>query len=327
MSVRQKIWPVLAGIVLFPLLQYGLTMRSGNITLALVSTVSAYLLTIWLYRGVAVAVRLGYQNRILMAGFVAAVMAVMVSPFSQIYTALANTVMIPVAGIVVARTLSHQAGSLRAYIFGAAAVAVGGLAIYAPQWELLMNGFRAIGEENVTFIKQTMTTMGYHADAAEEYTDQFQRLWNAIVRVIPAMTIMSLVTQFSVGFLWLMLRPGSVSGEPIKVEPFSRWKVPFGLTPVLLVAAIGRLIGGDTIILVADNVLLALSIYYCVGGLALAEHGLKKIRIPMIVKVVFYIMLIMMGVIGYIVAVLLGFIDSFADWRKVNELPIELKTE
>ena len=327
MSVQQKIWPVLVGIVLFPLLQYGLTMRSGNMALALVSTVSAYMLAIWLYRGVAVAVLLGYQNRILIVGFVAAVAAVMVSPFNQIYTALANTVMIPVAGIVVARTLLRRDSGLRAYIFGAAVVAVGGFAIFAPQWDLLLNGFRAIGEENVSLIKETMATMGYHADAAEEYADQFIRLWNGIVRIIPAMTIMSLITQFSIGFLWLLMRPGSVSGEPIKLEPFSRWKVPFGLTPVLLVALICRLVGGDTITLVADNVLLALSVYYCVGGLALAEHSLKKIKIPIIVKVVFYIMLIMMGVLGYIVAVLLGFIDSFADWRKVNEPPIELKTE
>ena len=87
------------------------------------------------------------------------------------------------------------------------------------------------------------------------------------------------------------------------------------------------MVGGETITLVADNVLLAMSIYYCVGGLALLAHGLKRFKLPLFVKVMFYIMLTLSGVLGYIVIVLVGFIDSFADWRKVNEPPIELKTE
>ena len=123
------------------------------------------------------------------------------------------------------------------------------------------------------------------------------------------------------------MRPGPVAGNPIRLEPFSRWKVPFSVTPVFLVAAVGRLAGGDIITLVADNVLLVLSIYYCVGGLALLEYGLKRFKMPMFVKIVFYIMLTLSGVLGYVAIVLVGFVDSFADWRKVNESPIELKTE
>lgn len=325
--VRPPVWPTLVGIVLFPLLQFGLPVQSGNFALALVATVAAYPLVIWLYRASVVAARHGYQTRLLVAGFVGAVAAVMVSPLAQVYAALAHTVMIPVVGIVVARTLARRAGNLRAYLWGAAVVALGGLAVYAPQWDLLMNGFRIVGEENVILIKQTMTTMGYHADAAEEYAAQVQQLWKAMIRIIPAMTIMSLVTQFTVGFLWFLMRPGSGSDGSIKMVPFSRWKVPFSLAPVLLVAAAGRLVGGETITLVADNILLVLSIYYCVGGLALLEHGLKRFKIPMFVKIVFYVMLTLSGVIGYVAIVLVGFIDSFADWRKIHEPPIELKTE
>ncbi len=325
--VRPRVWPTLVGLVLFPLLQFGLPVYSGNIGLALVGTLAAYLLTIWLFRAVTVAVRSGYQTRVLIAGFVAGVIAVMVTPFSQVYMALANTVIIPLAGIAVARSLLNRAGNLRAYLYGAAVAALGGVAIFGPQWEMLMYGFRAYGEESVTLINQTMTTMGYHAEAAEEYAEQFQRLWNATIRIIPAMTVMSLVTQFSVGFLWFLMRPGSTSGDPIRIEPFTRWKVPFWLTPVLIVAVIGRLTGGEMVALVADNVLLVLSIYYCVGGLAWLEHTLKRIKIPTFVKIVFYIMLTLAGVIGYVAVSLVGFIDSFADWRKLNEPPIELKTE
>lgn len=325
--VRPTVWPTLVGLVLFPLLQFGLPVYSGNFGLALVGTLAAYLLTIWLFRAVTVAVRSGYQTRVLIVGFVAGAVAVMVSPLSQVYMALVNTVMIPLAGVAVARTLMNRAGSFRAYLYGAAVVAVAGVAIFGPQWEMLMFGFQAYGDESVALIKQTMATMGYHAEAAEEYAVQFQQLWNATIRIIPAMTVMSLVTQFTVGFLWFLMRPGSTSDDPIKMEPFTRWKVPFGLTPVLIVAVIGRLTGGEMVGLVADNVLLALSIYYCVGGLAWLEHTLKRIKIPMFVKIVFYIMLTLAGVIGYVAASLVGFIDSFADWRKINGPPIELKTE
>jgi hypothetical protein len=326
-SVRPNVWPVLGGIVLFPLLQYGLPVGMGNDLLAVVVTLAAYPLAIWLYRSVPVAVRSGFQTKVMIAVFVAAVAAIMVSPFAQVYAALANTVMIPAAGIAVGWAVSRRATKLTAYLIGAAVVAIGALAILGPKWELLMGGFRIVGEESIALFKQTMTTMGYHAGAVEESTVQIQKMWNGFVRVIPAMTLMSLVTQFTIGFLWFLMRPGSTSDDSIRMEPFSRWKMPFGLTPVLLVAVIGRLTGGDTVTLVADNVLLVLSIYYCVGGLALLAHGFQRFKVTVLVKIMFYVMLVLAGVIGYVVIGLVGFIDSFADWRKVNNPPIELKTE
>ncbi len=206
-------------------------------------------------------------------------------------------------------------------MIGSGIVAVAGLIMFAPLWSDLMSVARLVGQENVDTLKQSLRTLGYHTDAAESYGDQFQQMLDAIIRVIPAATIMNLVTQFSVGFLWFAARD-LPAGKP---PPFARWKMPFGLAPALIVMILGRLFGGETIALACDNGLLVLSIYYCVGGLALVEHLIGRLRLPLGIKILFYIMFTLTGLVGYLLTVLLGFIDSFADWRRLSGPAIGLE--
>ena len=320
-----KLWPVLAGIVLFPLLQYGVALRSSNLLLVMVSLFAAYLLGIYLYRAITALVCAGRVWPVIASAVGAVAVGAAVCPLEQSQMMMANTAMIPLAAVLVGRRARIDKSQLRLYLVGLATVVLGGLVMFVTQWSDLMRMAQLVGQESVIELKNSMVTLGYHADAAEEYGHQFQQVLSASVRVIPAAMIMNLVTQFSVGFLWFLLRPGPVGLAAGRLQPFKRWKVPFGLTPLLLVAVSGRLVGGETITLAADNILLALSIYYCVGGLALVEHALGRMRMPLVVRVGFYIVLTLIGVIGYVLTELLGFIDSFADWRKVARGSIELE--
>jgi uncharacterized protein YybS (DUF2232 family) len=77
-----------------------------------------------------------------------------------------------------------------------------------------------------------------------------------------------------------------------------------------------RLLGGESAKLVADNCILLLSITYAVGGLALMEFYMKRLGLSLLFRILFYIFLTLTWLIGFLVSAVLGFIDSFADWRR-----------
>jgi uncharacterized protein YybS (DUF2232 family) len=204
------------------------------------------------------------------------------------------------------------------------AVIAGGIAMYAAQWGQLMTIFGTVGQETIESLTGNLIAFGYHPDAAKAYADQMTGVVDIMARLVPAATIINMVAQFSIGFVWFLARGVPAEKSATLLAPFTRWRVPFALTTVVIAAALGRILGGETVRLIADNLFLALAICYCVGGLALIAYAAQRLHLPLVVKILFYIAMLLSGVIGFSLVVLLGFFDSFADWRKLSGQSIEL---
>ena len=78
--------------------------------------------------------------------------------------------------------------------------------------------------------------------------------------------------------------------------------------------------------LVADNLLLILAVFYSVTGIALMEFFMKKFYVSMLGRILIYILLFLSHVIGFALLAFLGFVDSFYDWRRKYPLPLDIKT-
>ena len=301
-SVQARFWPPLMVIVLLAPLKYGLALQAGSLALSLIVLVVVYLLSIYLYRVVIESALHGPHWPLWVATGAAMIAGAVTCPPEQMVSMLANTLMLSGSAIVVA----------------------GGTVMFASQWGQQMDMFVMLGQESAEALKQSLATMGYHPDAADAYAGQFVSVSKAAARLVPATTLMNLVARFTIGFLWFLGRSLAAERSVTLLRPMAQWKVPFALTPVVVATALGRLLGNDTVILVADNVIMALSLFYCVGGLALMMHVLNRLKMPLIVRILFYVMLTLTGILGYLFTVLLGFVDSFADWRKVSPRSIEL---
>ena len=77
---------------------------------------------------------------------------------------------------------------------------------------------------------------------------------------------------------------------------------------------------------IADNGLVISAIFYCVAGLALVEFTIRRLKVSWFMKALFYLMLFLTQIFGFVLVSLLGFIDSFADWRKIAAAKIALKS-
>lgn len=311
-------------MLLYPLLSFGVSHWLDNAPVQILALTLAYILGIYLIRGIAMAAAEGRTTILLIVAAASAVLYAAVTNPQQLLIAEIGWIAIVAAGIIVGRRALVEQSQFRLYLWGMAAVVLGGLLIWAPLWPAMIQFYRDSTGEVVTRVREMALGVGYTETAAEELAASMRGLLNTITKLLPTGTIMSIVAQYSVGFLWFLYRGVPSRAKVGELKPFTQWKVPFALTPVLIAAILAYQLGGTTISLGGLNVLAALSIFYCVGGLSLMENLLARLKLPLWIKVMFYIALTLSGLIGYFGAALLGFIDSFADWRKVSGGAINL---
>jgi len=299
-------------------------MWTSSLLLGTASISIAYFLGIYLIRGIAIAAAEGRTLLLIIVGAVAAMLGGAVGHPQQLLMIEANLIAIVAAGLVLGRRALVEQSQLRLYLWGLAVTILGGLIMWAPQWAMIMQAFGDSTAEAVVEVKNMLISAGYHEDMAEETVQRVRSVMDTVTKLIPTGTVMNIVTQFSIGFLWFLYRGVPARAAVGDLKPFTLWKAPFGLTPVMIVGILAMQFGGETLNMAGVNVLVALSIFYCVTGLALVEYFMSKLQVPLWFKVVFYIVFTLSGIIGYLGAVLLGFIDSFADWRKVSKSAMNL---
>ena len=316
---------MLAGLVGFPLLLGALVLPTSE-WLALPLSVLVYLLSLYLYRGTASMAFAGYLRLLLYVGALSVVLAALIVPSSVRVIMVAYTLSIPASGFVAGKGLFAHRGFGDRYLLGFAVAALAGIIMFGPMWGPLLELVGPAIKEMIPQITQTGTMLGYHPEAAQAQAEEMAKIALGLSRLIPGVLVMTVVTQFSVGFLWFAMR----ELPPEESMALKNWHMPFWLAPIMIVVILGRLLGGETLTLIADNLLFVLSIYYSVGGLAMMEYRLSRMGLPTWVKAVWYISLTVVGLspIGlalYGFFVLLGFVDSFVDFRKIPAEPIELK--
>ena len=287
----------------------------ANLPAMLMATTS-YLLAIYLFFGIA---WLAFRKRTLLLWSTAAVamlLGYMLAGAGDAWQLLTNWSLLLFAGVITGR-LNIRAGSqLRIYVLGMAAVVVFGLLQMYPIWSDLIGLASENSQLMVNDVRENLIAMGYAADAVTDEVAFLQRMMDLVIHLIPASMILGILVQYSAGFLFFLYRVDTQQVARKRLVPYTLWKMPFTVTPVLILAILARVLGGSQLQMIADNCLAILSVYYCLTGLSVCEHYLRKLQLTRLMKFLFYVVLFFTQVIGYFVMVLVGFIDSFADWRK-----------
>lgn len=195
-----------------------------------------------------------------------------------------------------------------------------------PLWSKMFGSATDIINLLVADAREVLVSAGYSEATADKFAGQANIIYGAVLRILPALSIMAAMFQFAVAFWlfagWLNKNGGHKNGFP----QFILWKVPFALTPLLLLGVLMRLFGNDLMKLAADNLILLLAIIYSVAGLAMLEFFMKKLRFGGISRFLIYFLFLVTHVIGFTFLALAGFADSFFDWRRKYPLPLNNKT-
>jgi hypothetical protein len=303
---------------------YGQSSSSG-LTDGVLSVLLAYGLAVVAAYGMAV---LAYEEQWFwigasaLAGLAAGFLLVGADGWESVMLTVFGTV---AAGSVAGHLVRKEARPIHAFGLAAIIIAVVTMVQFLPHWPEL----RALSERSrdglVEKFSSGLALSGYNAETQENYRDALKDGLNLVIRLTPASTLLSAVLQLALGYLWFSLWVRRRTGR-IVADPFVLWKVPFGVVPVVIVLAALRLLGGDAVKEIADNGLAVTAIVYCFAGLSVVEFTIRRLQIGIFMKIMFYVMLFLTQLIGFLMISLLGFVDSFADWRKISAAKIALKS-
>ncbi len=278
----------------------------------------AYFLTVYLFFGIA---HLAHQQRtyLLWGGAIGAIIiGYLFSGLGNILDLILTWSTILFAGVITGRMNITQYRQTKIYLLGLSAVIFFSLIQMYPVWSDLIRLATENSQLMIEEVRQNLTTLGYSEEIIADNIAFFQNMTVVMIRLIPASMILGIMFQFTLGYILFLMRLDKEDGIFKRLKPYILWKMPFAFTPVLMLTIICRLLGNDQVQIVADNVLTVLSVYYCLTGLSVVEFYLKKLKISKFMKILFYVMLFFTQLVGYFVIIIVGFIDSFTDWRKVK---------
>lgn len=298
---------------------FGLTPKSAELPFvyALLLSTILYLAPFIIFYGI-ILMSFNRRTWLLWGSLLAAVVAGYLSGgMANIWATLTVWSMFLFGGVIAGRMNLGRFDQSRIYLISAIAVALFFTAWQLPHWPEMMK----LWKQWYQLISQGSAGLLKLIGATQESLNRSQMEYDQVVRLIPAITILSVLVQFSVAYMMFLIHISRLQMGPFRLEPFRNWKMPFTVAPLVLVVMLGHFFGTETVTLVADNILMILSVYYCLTGLSLVEYLFDRYKMSWLVRTVFYIALILSFAVGYIATVVIGFIDSFADWRGKDNPP------
>ena len=259
---------------------------------------------------------LSYRNRYILLGIGAIgsiVSASLVFGFSMVLLGVwAGTV---ITGAVFGRLLNTGVSPGKSFFI---AVLVSSLISFLLFWFERDLIFKALDEANRWILTGLTTGSGLAPAEADRMTDWANTMIALVKRLIPSMMALSGALQLFFGWLCLAILLKGLGEFVPSFGNFITWKMPDYYIYISGFFLLSRLIGTEFIKIIADNFLLFLGFFYAIFGFSVFEFYLKKIRLSPMLRVFFYIGLIFLQLPGLILAAVVGFIDSYFDFRKVR---------
>ncbi|MFH1687520.1 MAG: DUF2232 domain-containing protein [bacterium] len=247
---------------------------------------------------------------------VALVMAFMLTGVGDTWPVLMGLSAVLAGGVIGGRLIALGWHPRKVYTWSVLAVVALTVIQLAPLWSAVQLYSGELIEETLQQFRQTAALWTTNSAEIEEAAGSYSRVMKVFIHLLPAMTVLSGVLQFTVGYL-LLTRYVARSWPHLSIQmAFVRWRMPFALTPLVVAAVGARLTGHESAMMVADNVLVLLAVFYAACGMALIETYLRRLAIPKALKAIFWVLLALTHLIGFFVTGLLGFIDSFFDFRR-----------
>jgi Predicted membrane protein (DUF2232) len=307
-------WAMAVTFVLYPIFASGLLGHLVGPEIVFIAAGVSWVMAIHLIFGFG---WLAWQSsfRALIAGGVAGTAAMITAAIATgSWMPLGQWIVILAGGTIFGRRLAVGERPLNAFItvgVFVAALMVAQMVIVWPQLSIAMQTMTAdLAADSESYF----SSMGYGAEVVQKSVEQTRVVLTAIMRLLPSLMVMSVLSQLAIGFLILMRLMSHRLGYPVAPH-FVAWKTPFLLAPAVIAAVALRFLGNESAEFVGDNLLALLAVCYCIGGLALMEYYLIRARFGRVTKSLFYIALFFTQVMGFAVTAFAGFIDSFADFR------------
>jgi len=243
----------------------------------------------------------------LLGGIGSLVMALFFYGFNPILIGIWAQIIIP--GAVLGRMMAVGKTPPKAFLISMLSLIVITLGIFLLEKDTI---FGAIDQS-----KEMATNLmgGMSAGAGGvRMSESISQMFDTFRRLTPSLLILSGIGQLFLGWVGLMLILKMLGRfQPVLIG-FAYWKMPYNYIYIVGITILLRMIGNESIRIVADNAILFMAFFYAVFGLSVFEYYLKKIKLSLLLRIIFYIAFLP----GALFAIFIGLFDSYFDFRKVR---------
>ncbi len=320
-----RIYPIVIAMIVLSVLLYGSMSDTAGALFAVLIAPVVFFLSIYVCFGIAQLAFMRQTYWLWGSAVVSVSLSYLLLGRSQLWTVLAGWSMLLFSGVLTGRLTLRGFRPRSVYIISLVTIVIFGAAQYFPLWREM---YQSAGETTNLLVKeaeQQLTAIGEGTQKIQVTIDAFRQLVTIFIRLIPAETMLGAFIQYTVGYLLFARWIDTNNLAPPRYEPFIYWKMPFGIIPLVIMVILARMLGGELLKYIADNMLVILAVFYSATGLSLIEYYQRKIKVTKFMRVMFYVLLFLMPLVNIGIAFtiggiisLLGFIDSFTDWRKIR---------
>lgn len=214
--------------------------------------------------------------------------------------------------------IAHGARAGKAFVLAGAVTAGVMIYLYSQGAIILNQQMDQFGLTIGKMLTDPMAAQGHGAETIADVQDKVVYTMTLVKRILPGILAVSGLAQLFIAFVlieWYFTRRDSFFPG---FGPFLFWKIPEPFLYLTGATLVTRLLASGFWQIAADNILFVLALIYAIGGLAMVEHALRRLRLPLLVKIIFYIGLLLMQVPGLIMTAVVGLFDSYFDFRRVR---------
>jgi hypothetical protein len=238
--------------------------------------------------------------------------AIMLFGFSFTLLCLWATVVVP--GTILGRLTVSGTLPARAFVLGLSCSVIMSAVLFVMERKLILAGV----DNSKEALLALLGNLGEQNAPDERLMEYISRVFSTIKRLTPSLMALSAVLQLFMGWLGLLILY-RILGEFLPAPGgFRYWKMPYSYIYLTGSVIFIRLIGTEQMRIVADNLLVFLGFFYAVFGFSVFEYYLKKIRLSLFIRLLFYIGIVFLQLPGLILAAIVGLFDSYFDFRKVR---------
>jgi uncharacterized protein YybS (DUF2232 family) len=206
----------------------------------------------------------------------------------------------------------------KAFTVGLLASALIAVLMFWMQRDLILQALESFHK----WMQSGITAGGTAENAVSESSNGMTAVLNTMIkitrRLLPSLLALSAVMQLFVAAVFLFLLLKSAGGFAPSFGSFIFWKMPFNYIYLIGFFMVMRLVGPSALKIAADNFLLFIGIIYAVFGFSVMEYYLRRIKLSVFLKVVFYFGFVLLYLPGLVLAAAVGIFDSYFDFRQVK---------
>lgn len=172
-------------------------------------------------------------------------------------------------------------------------------------------------KQNLELTVELYSKMDMPREVIDTITSSLNRIQYVMVRIIPAMTLVSAIFVTWINLLVIKFLAGVRGMKYPDFGDLAKWKSPEYLVWLVIAAGVLLMIPSISLKIVGLNIVIVLVLIYFLQGISIISFYFEKKKLPRILRGMLYSLVVLQQLFSLLI-IGLGFFDLWIDFRKIK---------